>query len=122
MSRFDADFKASVSPDLMTQFGETVTYLPITGASRPVTMRINTRMGDTDESEHNGQQTSRVIVGTVATSEISSPVQGDRIVVDGVIYKVDRVDLDTAKGEAEIEAVAFPDQDFGEPGLRRRSR
>ncbi len=96
MSRFDTDFAASGLPELMDQFGQPVTYSPVSGPDVSLTMILDPeRM--TEEEKGGGRVLVQRWEGTITTDPdsdfggVASPDETATITIGGVVWSVDEL-------------------------------
>ncbi len=119
MSKFDNAFATVGSDPLFDQFGETVSYTPVGGSASDITARIIRDAFEREDSE-DGLRTSWRARVVVKTADVASPQEGDVLTFHSLTWKVDAVDIESAKGEAALDVIAVTDQEFSGEGSRRQ--
>jgi len=84
-SLFDRQFAAASQPVLQHSQGETVTVTPPGGTGTQYTALVDREHAETVTTE-SGERVRKVRAVRIAASDISDPVNGSQVTIDGVTY------------------------------------
>jgi len=99
MSSFGTRFTAAF-PRLLSEFGQSVTYTPISTLSGITRSVIFQRGPDVEE-----RGTATITCTTNATTGVAAPARGDTVTVNSVVWVVVGTEVDTDEGNAVLSCV-----------------
>lgn len=124
-STFDDEFAELALPDLLAEFGVTVTHATDAGVETELTAILGPERSEAETDAPDGRRRlvrRDVTITTDPTSEhggVANPVESDAITINGEVWPVETITL--AGGAAKLGCLRSPTVKKSRPGYYKRN-